>query len=125
MNILRRTDSEILEHYEFLFLLNASQASCFLLLMSSVVPSKLPKYLLFFQLWSDVLLMLYSSVLSALTIRFLFVRIFGTVFFITSLASRLVVTSMQETSSSCCCSIRYAFFTLLTFYNFLYSYDHV
>ena len=65
----------------FLFLLNAAHASCFLLLMSSEVPSKLPKYLQFFQLWSDVLLMLYSSVLSALTIRFLLVRILGTVFF--------------------------------------------
>ena len=73
---MRSKDSDIfLEHKAFLFLLNAAQASCFLLLMSSEVPSKLPKYLQFFQLWSDVLLMLYSSVLSALTIRFLFVRI--------------------------------------------------
>ena len=58
-------------------MLNAAQANCFVfVLMSSDVPSKLPRYLLVFQIWSDVLLMLYSSVLSALMIRFLFVRIF-------------------------------------------------
>ena len=45
MNILRRTDSEIfLEHSASIFLLIASQANCFLLLISSVVPSKLSRY---------------------------------------------------------------------------------
>ena len=106
MKILRRNDIEIfLEHSAFLFLLNAAHANCFLLLMSYDFPrsrsSRLPRYLQFFQIWSDVLLLLYSSILSALTIRFLFVRILGTVFFIlfiSSLASKLIV--IQDTSSA-------------------------
>ena len=53
LKILRRTDSEIfLEHSAFLFLLNAAQDNCFLLLMT--------RYFQFFQLWSDVLQILYS-----------------------------------------------------------------
>ena len=109
LKILRRTESEIfLEHSAFLFLLKAAHASCFLLFTSSGVPSKLPRYLQVFQLSSVVvLLMLYSSVLSGLTIRLLLVRIAGMVFFISSLASLLVV--IHETSSAYCCSIRYDF----------------
>ena len=49
-----------------------------------------------------------SSILSELTISFLFVRIFGTVFFFSSLASKLVI--IQDTSSSYFCSIRYFYF---------------
>ena len=58
----------------YINLLNSVQANCFPLLMSSDVPSKLPMYLQVSQLCSDVLLMLYSYVLFALTIRFLFVK---------------------------------------------------
>ena len=47
---------------DFLFLLKAAQANCFLLQMSSLFPNKLPKYLHFFHSGFEVLLMLYSSV---------------------------------------------------------------
>ena len=40
--------------------------------------------------------MLYSSVLSALAIRFLFVIIFGTVFYISYLASKLVLSKIRR-----------------------------
>ena len=103
-NILSLMGSEIsLLQRDFLFLLKAAQASCFLLLISSLFPSKLPKYLHFFHSGFEVLLMLYSSVLSSFTIRFLFVRIPGTVFLISSIVSLLVVA--HEVSSAYCCSM--------------------
>ena len=81
LKILTRTDSDIfLEHSAFLFLLNAAHANCFLLLMSYDFPrsrsSRLPRYLQFFQLWSDVLLM--DAVFfcyAGLTVRFFWVFI--------------------------------------------------
>ena len=87
LKILSLVESVILfEHSTFLFLLKAAHASCFLLFMSSLMPNKLPKYLQFFHSWSDVLLISYSSVLSAFTIRFLSVSIWGIVCFISSVA---------------------------------------
>ena len=102
--ILSLIGSEIsLLQRDFLFLLKAAQANCFLLQMSSLFPNRLPKYLHFFHSGLEVLLMLYSSVLSSLTIRFLFVRIPGTICLISSMVSLLVVA--QEVSSAYCCSM--------------------
>ena len=102
--ILSLIGSEIsLLQRDFLFLLKAAQASCFLLHMSSLFPNKLPRYLHFFHSGFEVLLMLYSSVLSSFTIRFLFVRIFGTICLISSMVSLLVVA--HEVSSAYCCSM--------------------
>ena len=101
LKILSLVESVILfEQSTFLFLLKAAHASCFLLLMYSLIPSRLPRYLQFFHFWSDVLLISYSSVLSAFTIRFLSVSIWGTVCFISSVAFWLVV--ILEMSSAYC-----------------------
>ena len=86
---------------DFLFLLNAALANCFLLLMSSWFPSRLPKYLQCFHFWSSEFLFIeYSSVLSWLIIKFLSVSTVGMVFLIFSVTVLLVV--IHEMSSAYC-----------------------
>ena len=102
----------------FLFFLKASHANIFLLFMSSSFPSKLPRYLQVFQSWLEFLFIVYSSVFSWFTSRFLFVRVFGTVFFIYSLALMLVV--IHEISSAYCWSIMYSFWVLFIFWFLLF-----
>ena len=108
LKILSLTSRDIsLLHSDFLFLLNAAHASCFLFAISSEFPSKLPKYLHCLQSVSEFLLIVYSSVLSWLTIRFLLVRIVGIVCLISVMMVLFVVT--QEVSSAYCWSIVKAF----------------
>ena len=65
LKILSLTSRDIsLLHIDFLFLLKAEHASCFLLAMSSEFPKRLPKYLHFLQSVLEFLLIVYSSVLS-------------------------------------------------------------
>ena len=110
LKILSLTSRDIsLLHIDFLFLLKAEHASCFLLAMSSEFPNKLPKYLHFLQSVFEFLLIVYSSVLSWLTIRFLFVSIVGIVCLISVMTLLLVVA--QEVSSAYCWSIVKAFCT--------------
>ena len=114
MKILSLTAKEIsLPHRDFLFLLKAAQSNCFLLAMSSEFPNKLPRYLHCFHSVFDVLLMVYSSVLSWFTMRFLLVRIVGIVCLFSSMAFIFVVA--QEVSSAYCCSMVKAFCTLVIF----------
>ena len=100
-----------------MFLLNAAQANCFLLTMSSELPKKLPRYLHYFHSVFDVLLIVYSSVLSWLTMRFLFVRIVEIVCLISSMIFMFVVA--QEVSSAYCCSMVKAFLYLGYFLMFV------
>ena len=103
----------LLLHSDFLFLLKAALASCFLLFMSSLFPRRLPRYLHFFQSSSSVcLFIVYSSVLSLFTIRFLSVNVLGIVCLIFSVTLLLVV--IQDMSSAYCWSIVYAFCIFVT-----------
>ena len=77
--------------------------------MSSEFPNRLPKYLHFLQSVLEFLLIVYSSVLSWLTIRFLFVSIVGIVCLISVMTFLFVVA--QEVSCAYCCSIVKAFCT--------------
>ena len=90
----------LLLHSDFLFLLKAALASCFLLLMSSLFPKRLPRYLQFFQLLFEFLFIVYSSVLSLLMIKFLSVSTAGMVCFMLSVNFWLVV--IQDMSSAYC-----------------------
>ena len=110
-NILSLVGNDISSlHSDFLFLLKAAHASCFFLLMSSEFPRRLPRYLHVFHSVSDVLLIVYSSVLSWFTIKFLLVRIVGIVCLISSKMFLIVVA--QDVSSAYCWSIVKAFCTL-------------
>ena len=91
-----------LVHKIVLYLLNVAQANCFLLFISSEFPNRDPRNLHFFQSSFPFLFILYSSVLSSFTSRFLSFSSFAAISFMLSFTSSTLVT--QLVSSAYCCS---------------------
>ena len=74
-----------LVHKIVLYLLNVAQANCFLLFISSEFPNRDPRNLHFFQSSFPFLFILYSSVLSSFTSRFLSFSSFAAISFMLSI----------------------------------------